>query len=47
MADRCAPSRQFSEGIEYEAIGIEGLLARGYAVAVPDYEGLGTAGIHT
>jgi len=47
MADRCAPSRQFSEGIEYEAIGIEGLLARGYAVAMPDYEGLGTAGVHT
>jgi pimeloyl-ACP methyl ester carboxylesterase len=47
MADRCAPSRQFSEGIEYEALGIQGLLARGYAVAMPDYEGLGTAGIHT
>ncbi|RYB93185.1 lipase [Nocardioides oleivorans] len=47
MADRCAPSRQFSEGIEYEGIGIEGLLLRGYAVAMPDYEGLGTAGVHT
>lgn len=47
MADRCAPSRQFSEGIEYEGIGIEGLLNRGYAVAMPDYEGLGTEGIHT
>lgn len=47
MADRCAPSRLFSEGIEYEAIGIEGLLARGYAVAMTDYEGLGTAGVHT
>jgi pimeloyl-ACP methyl ester carboxylesterase len=47
MADRCAPSRQFSEGLEYEALGIEGLLARGYAVAMPDYEGLGTAGVHT
>ena len=47
MADRCAPSRLFSEGIEYEGIGIEGLLLRGYAVAMPDYEGLGTAGIHT
>lgn len=47
MADRCAPSRQFSEGIEYEGIGIEGLLQRGYAVAMPDYEGLGTAGVHT
>ncbi|RYB91370.1 lipase [Nocardioides glacieisoli] len=47
MADRCAPSRQFSEGIEYEGVGIEGLLQRGYAVAMPDYEGLGTVGIHT
>ncbi|QSR29908.1 lipase [Nocardioides sp. S5] len=47
MADRCAPSRQFSEGIEYEGIGIEGLLLRGYAVAMPDYEGLGTVGLHT
>lgn len=47
MADRCAPSRLFSEGIEYEGLGIEGLLLRGYAVAMPDYEGLGTIGIHT
>ncbi|MBS2939173.1 hypothetical protein KDN32_15640 [Nocardioides sp. J2M5] len=47
MADRCAPSRLFSEGIEYEGIGIEALLLRGYAVAMPDYEGLGTAGVHT
>jgi hypothetical protein len=47
MADRCAPSRQFSEGIEYEGVGIEALLQRGYAVAMPDYEGLGTAGVHT
>lgn len=47
MADRCAPSRMFSEGLEYEAIGIEPLLARGYAVAITDYEGLGTKGIHT
>ena len=47
MADRCAPSRLFSEGIEYEGLGIEALLQRGYAVAMPDYEGLGTAGVHT
>lgn len=47
MADRCAPSRLFSEGIEYEGLGIEGLLQRGYAVAMPDYEGLGTVGVHT
>jgi pimeloyl-ACP methyl ester carboxylesterase len=47
MADRCAPSRQFSEGIEYEGPVMEGLLQRGYAIAMPDYEGLGTAGVHT
>ncbi|PUA81846.1 lipase family protein [Nocardioides currus] len=47
MGDRCAPSRQYSEGFEYEGIAIQGLLNRGYAVAVTDYEGLGTAGIHT
>lgn len=47
MADRCAPSRQFAEGLEYESLGIEGLLQRGYAVAMPDYEGLGTEGVHT
>jgi pimeloyl-ACP methyl ester carboxylesterase len=47
MADRCAPSRQFSEGIEYEGLVMEGLLQRGYAIAMPDYEGLGTKGVHT
>jgi pimeloyl-ACP methyl ester carboxylesterase len=47
MADRCAPSRLFSELFEYEGLFIEGLLARGYAVAMPDYEGLGTEGVHT
>lgn len=47
LADRCAPSRQQSEGFEYESIAISGLLAHGYAVAMTDYEGLGTAGEHT
>lgn len=47
VGDSCAPSRQFTDGIEYESIVINGLLARGYAVAVTDYEGLGTAGPHT
>ncbi len=47
MADRCAPSRQFSEGLEYEGLVMEGLLQRGYAIAMPDYEGLGTEGVHT
>ncbi|WP_101524795.1 lipase family protein [Nocardioides houyundeii] len=47
VGDTCAPSRQFSEGFEYESIFMAGLLARGYAIAMTDYEGLGTAGLHT
>lgn len=47
MADRCAPSRQLAAGSEYEGAFLAGLLSRGYAVAVTDYEGLGTPGVHT
>lgn len=47
MGDQCAPSRQLAAGSEYEGVFISGLLARGYAVAMTDYQGLGTAGTHT
>ena len=47
LADRCAPSRQLSAGSEYEGAFLSGVLSRGYAVAVTDYEGLGTPGVHT
>ncbi len=47
VGDTCAPSRLFSEGIEYEGLFMAGLLKRGYALAVTDYEGLGTEGAHT
>lgn len=47
LDDRCAPSRQFSDGVEYEGVFMSGLLARGYAIAATDYEGLGTPGLHT
>lgn len=47
LGDDCAPSRQMSRGTETEALQISGLLANGWAVAVTDYEGLGTAGQHT
>lgn len=47
MADRCAPSRQLAEGVEYENLGFDQLLTRGYAVAMTDYQGLGTPGSHT
>lgn len=47
LGDQCAPSRQLAAGSEYEGAFISGLLARGYAVAMSDYEGLGTPGTHT
>jgi pimeloyl-ACP methyl ester carboxylesterase len=47
IGDTCAPSRQFSDGFEYESLVMAGLLLRGYAIAMTDYEGLGTAGMHT
>ncbi|MEU6394411.1 lipase family protein [Streptomyces sp. NPDC046939] len=47
LADKCAPSRQMDEGTEYEALPIKHLLDQGWAVVVPDYQGLGTPGVHT
>ncbi|WP_241386970.1 lipase family protein [Rhodococcus sp. CH91] len=46
MGDQCAPSKLMTFGQEYEYIHIAPMLARGYAVAVTDYEGLGTPGVH-
>ena len=58
QADHCAPSKTFQTlagvrtdppgvGFGYELIQAYALLDRGYAVAVTDYEGLGTPGIHS
>ena len=47
MGDSCAPSRQMESLIEYEGIGIGRAVGRGYAVAMTDYQGLGTPGTHT
>ncbi|AKH83589.1 lipase [Streptomyces sp. CNQ-509] len=47
LGDQCAPSRQLANGTEYEGLFVKGLLARGYGVAMTDYEGLGTPGLHT
>jgi len=47
LADQCAPSRLLAFAAEYEEVFVGTLLSRGYAVAITDYEGLGTAGIHT
>ncbi|MFH8345853.1 lipase family protein [Streptomyces sp. NPDC018045] len=47
LADTCAPSAGFPKGTTVEANLIQQLTARGWAVAVTDYEGLGTPGDHT
>lgn len=47
LGDSCAPSAGFPKGTTMEANLIQQLTARGWAVAVTDYEGLGTPGDHT
>jgi fermentation-respiration switch protein FrsA (DUF1100 family) len=46
IGDAAAPSRLLSLGLDWEASMIYTVLARGYAVAVTDYQGLGTPGDH-
>ncbi|MFI1969392.1 lipase family protein [Streptomyces cinnamoneus] len=47
LGDACAPSAGFPYGTTVEANLIQQLTLRGWAVAVTDYEGLGTPGDHT
>ena len=57
QGDRCAPSRLFNQGIHFSSgldIAFESeegfiatMVARGFAIVVTDYEGLGTPGVHT
>jgi len=47
IGDAAAPSRLLPRGLEWEAALIALALARGWAVAVTDYQGLGTPGDHT
>jgi Secretory lipase len=47
LGDACAPSRLLARGLEWEAGLIAMVLARGWAVALTDYQGLGTPGDHT
>lgn len=57
QGDQCAPSRVFGQGIHfssglditmgYEEMFVATMVARGFAVVVTDYEGLGTQGVHT
>jgi alpha-beta hydrolase superfamily lysophospholipase len=46
IGDHAAPSRLLSIGCDWEASLIGHVLARGYAVAITDYQGLGTPGDH-
>ena len=47
IGDSAAPSRLLPRGLEWEAGLMAMVLARGWAVAITDYEGLGTPGDHT
>ncbi len=57
QGDQCAPSRLFNQGIHFsiglditfghEEMFIATMVARGFAVVVTDYDGLGTPGVHT
>ncbi|WP_116116323.1 lipase family protein [Austwickia chelonae] len=47
MADHCAPSRQAARFMAFEELFYWNLLQDGYAVAMTDYQGLGTPGTHT
>jgi Secretory lipase len=47
IGDMAAPSRLLSRGLDWEAGMIAMVLGRGWAVAITDYQGLGTPGDHT
>lgn len=48
ISDDCAPSWNIANSIgDYEQLFFKSFLAKGYAVVVTDYEGLGTPGAHT
>lgn len=47
LGDQCAPSRHLEAGDETEGLLIHQYATRGFAVAVTDYEGIGTPGEHT
>ncbi|RJQ76750.1 lipase [Pseudonocardiaceae bacterium YIM PH 21723] len=46
-ADGCEPSAVLPQGTDFEAVSWAPLLAKGWALAITDYEGLGTPGEHT
>ncbi|SEG85468.1 Secretory lipase [Nonomuraea solani] len=47
LGDQCAPSVSMSQGREAELALVSLFLLKGFAVAMTDYEGLGTPGQHT
>lgn len=47
LGDDCAPSYTLTQGTDYEGPFIAATLAKGWAVVVTDYEGLGNPGTHT
>lgn len=47
LGDQCAPSTFFAQGREQELGLMRMALAKGWAVVILDYEGLGTPGDHT
>ncbi|MEU8249526.1 lipase family protein [Nonomuraea sp. NPDC048916] len=47
LGDQCAPSVSMSQGQEAELAFVSMFLLKGFAVAITDYEGLGTPGPHT
>ena len=47
LGDDCAPSYTLTQGADYEGFFIKAALDKGWAVAISDYQGLGTPGLHT
>jgi hypothetical protein len=47
LGDQCAPSYGLRIGLDYEATFVSSFLSKGWAVALTDYEQLGTPGVHT
>ena len=47
VGDDCAPSYTLAQGADYEGLFIKAAVDQGWAVAISDYQGLGTPGLHT
>ncbi len=47
MGDSCAYSKLVEQGLDFLVLDVPRMLERGYAVAITDYQGLGTPGEHS